>query len=62
LCPSSGDCIPEILWCNGVQDCADDEDASCSDSFTVEPDVSREKNESESQKKSQFPYIEYLIV
>ncbi|ALC44456.1 Hml, partial [Drosophila busckii] len=45
LCPSSGDCIPEVLWCNGVQDCADDEDASCRDSFTVEPDYKREKNE-----------------
>ncbi|XP_034481426.1 hemocytin [Drosophila innubila] len=46
LCPSSGDCIPEILWCNGVQDCADDEDdASCRHSFTVEPDINREKNE-----------------
>lgn len=47
LCPSSGDCIPEVLWCNGVQDCTDDEDASCRDSFTVEPDIKREKNESE---------------
>ncbi|SPP76371.1 hemocytin [Drosophila guanche] len=47
LCPSSGDCIPEVLWCNGVQDCTDDEDSSCSDSFTVQPDIKREKNETE---------------
>ncbi|KAH8270632.1 hypothetical protein KR018_012544 [Drosophila ironensis] len=45
LCPSSGDCIPEVLWCNGVQDCADDEDSTCVDSFTVEPEIVREKNE-----------------
>ncbi|XP_055854171.1 hemocytin [Episyrphus balteatus] len=29
LCPSSGDCIPEALWCNGVKDCEDDEPAEC---------------------------------
>jgi len=45
LCPSSGDCIPEVLWCNGVRDCADDEDSSCSDSFTVEPEFEHKKNE-----------------
>ncbi|XP_030375562.1 hemocytin [Scaptodrosophila lebanonensis] len=45
LCPSSGDCIPELLWCNGVQDCADDEDATCRDAFTVEPKAEHEKNE-----------------
>lgn len=37
LCPSSGDCIPEVLWCNGVQDCADDEDATCRDKYDVIP-------------------------
>ncbi|XP_031619378.1 hemocytin isoform X2 [Contarinia nasturtii] len=25
LCPTSGACIPESSWCNGVQDCPDDE-------------------------------------
>lgn len=25
LCPTSGQCIPEEDWCNGVQDCPDDE-------------------------------------
>lgn len=30
LCPTSGACIPELAWCNGVQDCPDDE-IYCSD-------------------------------
>ncbi|XP_037900754.1 hemocytin [Glossina fuscipes] len=38
LCPSSGDCIPEVVWCNGVQDCADDEDATCRDKYDVIPE------------------------
>jgi len=25
LCPTSGVCIPEGAWCNGIQDCPDDE-------------------------------------
>nr|XP_014086275.2 hemocytin [Bactrocera oleae] len=37
ICPSSGDCIPELLWCNGVQDCADDEDESCKKTIVVTP-------------------------
>ncbi|KAJ8683258.1 hypothetical protein QAD02_019050 [Eretmocerus hayati] len=29
LCPSSGDCVDEQLWCNGVLDCPDDEGEDC---------------------------------
>lgn len=25
LCPTSGECIPESNWCDGIQDCPDDE-------------------------------------
>lgn len=25
LCPTSGICINETLWCNGVKECPDDE-------------------------------------
>lgn len=25
VCPTSGECIPEANWCDGVQDCPDDE-------------------------------------
>lgn len=25
LCQSSGACIPETAWCDGIQDCPDDE-------------------------------------
>lgn len=25
LCPTSGVCIPETAWCDGIQDCPDDE-------------------------------------
>jgi von Willebrand factor len=25
LCPTSGECIEEAAWCDGVQDCPDDE-------------------------------------
>lgn len=31
LCPSSGACIPKSAWCNGIQDCPDDE-INCSQS------------------------------
>ncbi|XP_037934058.1 hemocytin isoform X2 [Teleopsis dalmanni] len=43
LCPSSGDCIPELLWCNGVQDCADDEDDTCTKK--IPPTDGTQKNE-----------------
>lgn len=46
LCPSSGDCIPEVLWCNGIRDCADDEDDTCQDKFVVTPQPIIQKNES----------------
>lgn len=29
LCPTSGACIPKSAWCNGIQDCPDDE-VNCS--------------------------------
>lgn len=47
LCPSSGDCIPEVLWCNGVRDCADDEDDTCVDIITVKPVVLKNETRSE---------------
>lgn len=25
LCPSSNDCLDDSKWCNGIQDCPDDE-------------------------------------
>ena len=25
ICPTSGQCIPADLWCNGIEDCSDDE-------------------------------------
>ncbi|XP_067647324.1 hemocytin isoform X2 [Eurosta solidaginis] len=46
ICPSSGDCIPELLWCNGVQDCADDEDDSCTKKIEVMPQPVVNRNES----------------
>ncbi|XP_046866604.1 hemocytin-like [Drosophila willistoni] len=35
LCPTSGDCIPSEWWCNGVQNCADDEDETCDSKVTT---------------------------
>lgn len=36
LCPSSGACIPETAWCDGVQDCPDDE-LNCAVHYKPEP-------------------------
>lgn len=38
LCPSSGACIPEKSWCDGVQDCPDDE-INCLDKTKEGPKV-----------------------
>lgn len=46
LCPSSGDCIPEVLWCNGIRDCQDDEDDTCQDKFVVTQRPIIQRNES----------------
>uniref|UniRef100_A0A1I8MML0 Hemocytin n=2 Tax=Musca domestica TaxID=7370 RepID=A0A1I8MML0_MUSDO len=47
LCPSSGDCIAEALWCNGIKDCADDEDETCSNTIYVnnKPNVTTTETE-----------------
>ncbi|XP_070069456.1 hemocytin-like [Drosophila takahashii] len=42
LCPTSGDCIPSEWWCNGVQNCADDEDETCDPTHTtLQPPTTR---------------------
>lgn len=38
LCQSSGACIPESAWCDGVQDCPDDE-IMCSNKHIESPKV-----------------------
>uniref|UniRef100_A0A1I8Q8K8 Hemocytin n=1 Tax=Stomoxys calcitrans TaxID=35570 RepID=A0A1I8Q8K8_STOCA len=47
LCPSSGDCIAEVLWCNGIKDCADDEDKTCSNVILVnnKPNITSTESE-----------------
>lgn len=36
LCPTSNICINETSWCNGIQDCPDDE-KNCSLTTTLRP-------------------------
>ncbi|KAG4071830.1 hypothetical protein HA402_005991 [Bradysia odoriphaga] len=38
LCQTSGDCIPEKAWCDGIQDCPDDE-IMCSNMHVQSPKV-----------------------
>ncbi|KAH8249445.1 hypothetical protein KR032_009614, partial [Drosophila birchii] len=45
LCPTSGDCIPSDWWCNGVQNCADDEDETCDPTRTTAYDVDPDQDE-----------------
>lgn len=47
LCPTSGECIPETSWCDGVQDCPDDE-KNCL--ITQKPQVSINRTETISKK------------
>lgn len=44
LCQSSGACIPEKSWCDGIQDCPDDE-IMCSDKFIEAPHVVKQVEE-----------------
>lgn len=43
LCPTSDICIDEAMWCNGVQDCPDDEKGCPTtvppETTTIEPPV-----------------------
>lgn len=43
LCQTSGECIPESSWCDGVQDCPDDE-VNCL--ITEQPTITINKTES----------------
>lgn len=44
LCQSSGACIPESAWCDGVQDCPDDE-IMCSNRHIESPKVVKQVDE-----------------
>lgn len=53
LCPSSGDCIPEAFWCNGIKDCEDDEPPECTKILKPDNKPEREQNTSEYTNKKQ---------
>lgn len=52
LCPSSGDCIPEAFWCNGIKDCEDDEPPECTKILKPDNEPEREQNTSKSNNKN----------
>lgn len=39
LCPTSGDCIDEDRWCDGIPDCPDDENEICTYTSTKPPEI-----------------------
>lgn len=41
-CPTSDICIDENLWCNGIQDCPDDEKDCATTVSSLEPSTTKE--------------------
>lgn len=56
LCPTSGECIPESSWCDGVQDCPDDE-MNCA--VTVAPHIEVNRTESIGELKAAQSFSNY---
>lgn len=61
LCQSSGACIPEKSWCDGIQDCPDDE-IMCSNNYVEKPHIVKKVEEKVSKYFEEPQYLQFFNV